>query len=267
MLFSISMQAQAKCNFFDEFTDNKDGTVTDPRNGLIWKRCAEGSEFDGDRCSTKGAELNWYDAMRAARNSNFLNQTDWRLPSDTEFKAIFGSNEKECIKAADNEELTVSRLLANPLSHDDEGRTRVPNFWSTKSYRKGEIEEEAIMGDFRYGGMTSAIMKKSNYRNFALLVRDGRAKHSMGAKVFNREYNKIGVQEIANKKYEQARKQAEERRSQAYANSPEGRAERRHQQMCESQKATCLASCPFDRVFTTQPDMACASRCNNVSCY
>lgn len=28
--------AQAECNFFTGWVDNKDGTVRDPRNGLVW---------------------------------------------------------------------------------------------------------------------------------------------------------------------------------------------------------------------------------------
>jgi hypothetical protein len=41
-LFLGSAHAATKCVFFDKFKDNNDGTVTDPRNGLVWKRFAEG---------------------------------------------------------------------------------------------------------------------------------------------------------------------------------------------------------------------------------
>ncbi len=37
-------------------------------------------------------------------------------------------------------------------------------------------------------------------------------------------------------------------------------------QLCEAQKATCIASCPLDRVFTTLPDSQCKWRCEAVNC-
>lgn len=37
--------------------------------------------------------------------------------------------------------------------------------------------------------------------------------------------------------------------------------------ICEAQKATCIASCPKDAVYSTLPDAMCKSRCESVSCY
>lgn len=45
------------------------------------------------------------------------------------------------------------------------------------------------------------------------------------------------------------------------------RPRREARQLCEAQKATCLASCPRDQVLTTQLDSTCKSRCESVSCY
>jgi hypothetical protein len=43
VLSLFALQAQSECGSFEGFVDNKDGTVTDPRFGTIWKRCAEGA--------------------------------------------------------------------------------------------------------------------------------------------------------------------------------------------------------------------------------
>lgn len=41
------------------FVDNGDGTVTDTRHGLIWKRCAEGQTWDGSTCTGDAVTYNW----------------------------------------------------------------------------------------------------------------------------------------------------------------------------------------------------------------
>lgn len=78
------------CKFFDGFIDNADGTVTDPRNGLIWKRCAEGSIWQGTHCTVNSLQMNWFDAMAHAKKSRFQGHTDWQLPSQSELQAVMG---------------------------------------------------------------------------------------------------------------------------------------------------------------------------------
>jgi hypothetical protein len=78
------------CQYFDGFADNGDGTVTDPRNGLIWKRCSEGNEWDGSQCRGTAKELYWLDAMSAAKNSNYVGKNDWRLPTKDELVNVVG---------------------------------------------------------------------------------------------------------------------------------------------------------------------------------
>jgi hypothetical protein len=73
------------------------------------------------------------------------------------------------------------------------------------------------------------------------------------------------AQEAARRAEREAQEAA--RRQRDWENSPQGQAQRQARQLCEAQKATCIASCPLDRVFTYSPDMACESRCRSVSCY
>lgn len=91
----VSGVAQAQCNFFTGWADNKDGTVTDTRNGLIWKRCAEGFEFSNGVCTGEGVKANWESAKLLAQQSRFLDKSDWRLPTKEEFEAVLGSTD-EC---------------------------------------------------------------------------------------------------------------------------------------------------------------------------
>lgn len=134
--------AQAECNFFTGWVDNKDGTVRDPRNGLVWKRCAEGFEFEKGVCTGKGREANLEDAKLLARQSLFLGQSDWRLPTKEEFSAVMGGY----INCANNDwrngEYAVSKAIAQRGLND---------FWSSSP--SADSTSGAWIVDFRNGGM------------------------------------------------------------------------------------------------------------------
>lgn len=91
----FSSAAQGECNFFTGFTDNKDGTVTDTRSGLIWKRCAEGEVFQNGVCTGNAIRMKWNPAMKEATQSQFLNENDWRLPTKSEFDSVIAQPETE----------------------------------------------------------------------------------------------------------------------------------------------------------------------------
>lgn len=78
------------CKFFDGFSDNGDGTVTDPRNGLIWKRCSEGATWSGTSCNIAGIKMSWFEAMQSAKESRFLGKSDWRVPTFEELELVTG---------------------------------------------------------------------------------------------------------------------------------------------------------------------------------
>lgn len=75
---------------FDAPVDNGDGTVTDPRTGLMWDRCSLGQDAAGG-CSGSADFGNWHDALAAvqARNAqNWRGHSDWRLPNVKELLAL-----------------------------------------------------------------------------------------------------------------------------------------------------------------------------------
>lgn len=72
------------------YVDNGDGTVTDSRNGLHWKRCAEGQSWNGTSAACDGGNsfLQWDDALQLAVASADAGHDDWRLPNIKELRTL-----------------------------------------------------------------------------------------------------------------------------------------------------------------------------------
>lgn len=128
------------CPFFTRYTDNQDGTVTNPRTGLMWKHCAEGASWDGSRCSNTGTPMNWVEAMQSAKASQFAGHSNWRLPTIAELestKAHFCESDmlKVVGKAPVETMIQWSFWSSSPWKHpkkptdDDVGAASVISFW------------------------------------------------------------------------------------------------------------------------------------------
>jgi|CXWL01.1.fsa_nt_gi hypothetical protein len=154
--------AYAQCNFFTGFADNKDGTVTDTRNGLIWKRCAEGSDFNNGVCIGNGKKASWESAKSMAKQSRFLDKSDWRLPTKKEFMAVLGDfNECKLNQAG---EYAASKAIA----------IKPDIFWSSSPY-------DGLFGGIWYvnflnGGFYHDADFDSNDDVYVRLVRKGKVK-------------------------------------------------------------------------------------------
>lgn len=68
------------------FADNKDGTVTDKRTGLMWPRTAVGQEWDGTRCIGVGSKMSFAEALMC--KVSFAGYDDWRLPTGKELRTL-----------------------------------------------------------------------------------------------------------------------------------------------------------------------------------
>ena len=119
-----------QCSFFDDFHDNGDGTVTDPRNGLVWKRCAEGYEWRNGSCLGTAKNIGWKDAMRAARNSRYHGNNDWRLPTRKELESIVSANKTACF---DNDFGKGQYAASNTLAHPVDKYGFPGGFWSSEA--------------------------------------------------------------------------------------------------------------------------------------
>ena len=118
-----------------QLQDNGDGTITDTKTGLIWKRCLEGQS--GSDCASGSAEaFTWQQALQRAQTVNssggFAGFSDWRLPTIKELSSLV---EHQCVDPAIN-------------------LTRFPNasnHWLWSSSAVAGISNYARLVSFSYG--------------------------------------------------------------------------------------------------------------------
>ncbi len=69
------------------YTDNKNGTISDNYTGLIWKKCPQG--LSGNDCKVGSSTLRvWSKARTECEDLNFANKTGWRMPTLKELQSI-----------------------------------------------------------------------------------------------------------------------------------------------------------------------------------
>ena len=75
------------------YSDNGDGTVTDPTTGLTWMRCSMGQTWNGTNCVGAARTYTWSQATGLVGTVTFAGQSDWRLPNIRELLTTidFGS--------------------------------------------------------------------------------------------------------------------------------------------------------------------------------
>lgn len=85
-----------------QLIDNGDGTVSDVKTGLMWKKCLEG--VTGTGCDSGTATFfTWQQALEQPQSVNdsggFSGHNDWRLPNIKELSSLI---EKQCSGPAIN---------------------------------------------------------------------------------------------------------------------------------------------------------------------
>jgi hypothetical protein len=74
-----------------QLIDNCDGTITDSKTGLMWKKCLEGLSTDDCLTGTAGS-FTWQAALQQPGIVNagggFAGYNDWRLPNIRELRSI-----------------------------------------------------------------------------------------------------------------------------------------------------------------------------------
>lgn len=134
----------AQCQYFDGFVDAGDGTVIDPRTGIVWQRCASGQVWDGTVCLGTGIEVNWIDAVYVAAEDRTQGQSDWRLPTRSEFEAVVGEYEKCSTNDWLRGKFAASKSIASVVKNPYPGY-----FWSaTKNDADGR---EIFVTNFIHG--------------------------------------------------------------------------------------------------------------------
>ncbi|MCX7086847.1 MAG: DUF1566 domain-containing protein [Methylococcales bacterium] len=105
-----------------QFTNNNNGTVTDNKTGLMWKRCSEGQTFNTGThaCDGSTATYTWQGVLQQAQSVNtagFAGANDWRVPNIKELRSLV---ELQCVDPSIN-------LMVFPA-------TPSAVFWSSSSY-------------------------------------------------------------------------------------------------------------------------------------
>jgi len=84
--FSLFAQVEVK-NTRPNYTDRRDGGVSDRRTRFLWRKCVYGQSYRAGVCRGKGERVSYRQARRICRDSRFLNYR-WRLPGAKEMEYI-----------------------------------------------------------------------------------------------------------------------------------------------------------------------------------
>uniref|UniRef100_UPI004056AAD6 Lcl C-terminal domain-containing protein n=1 Tax=Candidatus Electronema sp. TaxID=2698783 RepID=UPI004056AAD6 len=102
--FLIASPAFAGCDAdlaksTEHLTVNADGTVSDSKTKLMWKRCPEGYTYTSPNTCTAGATATYTWSVALTLPATFATYTDWRLPNVKELQSIV---EEQCSAPAIN---------------------------------------------------------------------------------------------------------------------------------------------------------------------
>jgi hypothetical protein len=80
--------AEPASNPSSAYLDHGDGSVTDIRSGLMWKRCVEGQSWNGSGCEGTASDHTWSAALALAEATEYAGHDDWRLPDLKETESL-----------------------------------------------------------------------------------------------------------------------------------------------------------------------------------
>ncbi|MBK7002285.1 MAG: DUF1566 domain-containing protein [Rhodoferax sp.] len=141
------------------FTINNDGTVTDPKTGLTWMRCAMGELWNGQTCTGKRSTYTFDKANALTGTVNFAGKSDWRVPNIRELQTI------------------VDRSVYNPafdsttFPYPTSGFYFPSDFWSSSPYTGSSSYAWNV--DFYHGKVNYKGVRSNSYAVW--LVRGGQS--------------------------------------------------------------------------------------------
>ena len=104
------------------FVDNRDGTVTDTKTGLMWAS------------KDNGSDINWTDAKKYCESYNGGGHTDWRMPTLEELSGLYDERYTQsvyCAKRSWNDHVTPLIKLScfSVWSSELQARERAHGFY------------------------------------------------------------------------------------------------------------------------------------------
>lgn len=172
------------------YSDHEDGTVTDEKTNLMWKKCPEGKkqlkEKNYSTCvrSTVTRSYTWKEAVNRAKTMQFAGYSDWRLPSLNELSSlVYCSNKNKRKKITFDNSKSVYKNNGGCLGENFDGptinqaifrNTDLGKYW-TSSYRKSKrVDDDVWVVQFRgYGGGEISTRPNGEFNKFYVrLVRD-----------------------------------------------------------------------------------------------
>ena len=138
------------------YSDNSDGTVTDPTTGLTWMRCSMGQTWAGSTCSGTASTYNWDQAVALTGAVSFSGQGDWRLPNIRELQTIV--DRSHAYPAID-----IAAFPDSPIAY----------FWSSSSYADGSDHVWSVSFGGGHSGTAGGYLKSDLFA--VRMVRGGQS--------------------------------------------------------------------------------------------
>lgn len=116
----------------NDFSDNKDGTISDNATGLMWMQ------------DDNGEGINWKDALSYAENKIYANYTNWRLPNVKELQSIVDyTRSPGTTSSAAIDPFFNSTKIINEAGQDD-----YPFYWSGTTHSSWSSGSDGSAGAY-----------------------------------------------------------------------------------------------------------------------
>jgi hypothetical protein len=118
--------------------DNRNGTITDKANQLVWMQVDSGYLKAGP---FKDGRMDWPQALTWAAGLNYAGFCDWRLPNAKELQSIVDYNRS--LQATNS--AAISPLFKSSVINDEAGRQNYAFYWSSTTHLDGRLPGRAAL--------------------------------------------------------------------------------------------------------------------------
>lgn len=115
----------------NNFTDNRNGTVTDRATSLMWDQSG----------SSEG--MNWEEALQYVQDlnsQNYLDYNDWRLPNAKELQSIVDYSRSP----STTNSAAIDPIFEVPEITNEEGDKDFPFYWTSTTHEDGPYPDHAV---------------------------------------------------------------------------------------------------------------------------